>query len=215
MDLLIDGIKRFKEEAQHISEEFPFLNLVYVDNLPCLKGIITLFDEKGEVVDEYEILIKAIAEYPNKFPKIFELGGKIPHNIDWHIYSDGSCCIASPPEERLACVEKYTLVEFIKKHVLPYFFNQTFRRENGYFLKERSHGDKGWVEFFFETLKTNNIKNVITALEFILSKKNIDRTALCFCGSGEKFRKCHRESFKVLKKLPDEDLIYYINKLKF
>lgn len=214
MDPLIDGNKRFKEEALRISEEFPFLNLVYVDDLPCLKGSIKLQDEKGDVIDEYEVLIKSKAEYPNEFPKVFEIGGKIPNNIDWHIYSDGSCCIASPPEEKLACIDQYTLDEFIRKHVLPYFFNQTFRRENGYFLKERSHGDKGWIEFFFETLQTKNITNVLITLELILSKKVIDRTALCFCGSRKKFRKCHRESLKVLQKLPDEDLFFYINRLK-
>lgn len=214
MDTILDGIKKFEMETLHACEGFPSLNLIYEEEIPCLKGIVKLVDKDENVIDEYKILIMPTINYPNLFPKVFELGGKIPKNTDWHTYSDGSCCIASPPEEKLFCIEGIDLYKFIQDHVLPYFFNQTFRRENGYFLNERSHGDLGWIEFFFETLKTKSIVNVISVLEIILNKKTFDRTAKCFCGSGEKYRKCHRKPFENLKKLPDEDINLYLQKLR-
>lgn len=214
MDFLNEKIDIFELESDYVCIQFPNLKLEHQNNVPYLTGFILLRDNEGAIIDEYQISIEFNAFYPKKFPNVFELGGKIPKNIDWHIYNDGSCCIASPPEETLACIEGITLVKFIKNHLLPYLYNQTFRRQNGYFLNERSHGNKGWLEFFFEILHTNRITNVIIALEYIVNKFHIDRRSLCFCGSNIKYRKCHRNAITTLEKLPIEDIRWYIHILK-
>ncbi len=214
MDSSTIGHVAFELDSQQVLADYPNLKMIYDSEVPCLTGIISLSDEAGKVIDTYEILIKSSSNYPTSFPEVFELGGKIPKNIDWHIYSNGSCCIASPPEESLACIDGIDVSIFIKKHIFPYFYNQTFRRENGYFLNERSHGDLGWLEFFFEKLNTKNINIVIRALTLLSKEKKIDRTARCFCGSGKKFRKCHREAFNILARLPADEIKIYLHKLQ-
>lgn len=213
MGATLTGHDLFKVEIAAMREQFPLLNFIFLDGIPCLKGVVELKDPEKKIVDTYEILIKSIESYPNKFPQVFELGGKFPKNVDWHVFPDLSCCLASPPEETLICIDGINLNSFIEKHVIPYFFNQTFRRENGYFLNERAHGDLGWIEFFYEILRTKDINHVIKTLELILSGVKIERTAMCICGSKKKYRNCHRDAIHLLRKLPKDDIAQYYQKL--
>ncbi|RKS03588.1 SEC-C domain-containing protein [Flavobacterium sp. 102] len=210
----MEGYKIFEEESALVIKEFSKLTLLFDNNIPFLRGMFDLIGQDGSLEDSYEIEIRAGINYPNEFPELFEIGGKIPKNIDWHIYAEGNCCICSPPEEKIICYDGIDLIKFIKSQVQPYLFNQTFRRKNGYFLKERSHGALGWIEFFYEILKTKNISNIIMALNMVMSKQEPDRTALCFCGSKKKYRHCHRDAFRELAKLEEAGLNYYITELK-
>ena len=107
-----------------------------------------------------------------------------------------------------------SLLSFIDNQVKNYFYSQIFRNQNGYFLKERSHGSKGWIEFFEETFMTNNIFNIEFGLHQIIEGKKIDRVSLCFCGSGKKYRKCHKKSYDVLSKLSLENINYFLHALR-
>ncbi|MDR6940846.1 hypothetical protein J2W55_000674 [Mucilaginibacter pocheonensis] len=115
-------------------------------------------DINGEILDTYQLEIHSTDQYPSVFPWVFETGGKLPVNIDWHVYDDtGRCCIKVPPEEEVICKKGITLHAFIKDELTPYLFNQTFRRENGYYINERSHGVKGLIEYYCEKLKCNDL----------------------------------------------------------
>lgn len=146
---------------------------------------------------------------------VYEIGGRLPINIDWHVYeSDGHCCIKAFPEEVLICKSGITLESFIEEQLRPYFYNQKHREVNGFFLNERSHGVKGNVEFFEEVFKTKNIQIIISGLEFIQLRKEPNRVQTCFCGSGKKYRKCHQKTYRTLHLFSDEELKFWINFLK-
>jgi hypothetical protein len=205
----------FVDEAKVVIEKYPTLEYVLRSGTPILFGIIELKSPAGDVIDIYEIEIHYRDGYPYRFPMVFEVGGKIPKNVDWHIFENiGNCCIKVFPEEILICKSGITLTKFIEEQVVPYFYNQTFRRENGYFLKERAHGIQGWLEFFADTLKTRNIVNMVHALELVLKRPEFHRTSYCFCGSGKKYRKCHKEAYETLSYFSNNDLAYYIDELK-
>jgi len=95
--------------------------------------------------------------------------------------------------------------------VTPYFFNQRYREDYGYFLKERSHGDKGNVEFFTEIFKTDDLLLVANGLNFIKQRNELNRVSKCFCGSGQKYRKCHQEAFRTLDAFSEQELELFIN----
>jgi len=201
-----NGYDNFKNQIAEAIDYFPGLTSFAKDGVPGLTGELRLIDVDGNHVDIYTIEILATETFPSSFPFLFEVGGKIPKNYDWHVYeTDGHCCLKTAPEEILACKKGITLNSFIEEEVKPYLFNQTFRRLNGYFYQERSHGFLGSVEYFQEVFKTENLNLIKNGLLFISRRKTPSRTAMCFCGSGKKYRKCHRGAFKKLSVLSDDD----------
>lgn len=206
------GFITFKIEATSIQNEYP--KLLYTESeegLPSIHGELELIDESGFFVDSYFIRIEPTKEYPFSFPRVFETQGRIPINIDWHIYTDGHCCIKAIPEEIYICRKGITLVQFINKQVVPFFFSQKFRELHGYFLNERSHVNRGNLEFFKEIFQTNNLATIKTAIELNISKLEPSKADKCFCGNGRKYRKCHRSSFRFLNTYTKVELKYFLS----
>jgi hypothetical protein len=202
-----EGIALFKQEARQIAEYSPELHYSESDiGLPIISGELLLTDEEGLFIDSYSIRIQPIPEYPYKFPHVFEVGGRIPNNIDWHVFSDGHCCIKSPPEESLLCKKGITLIAFIEKQLKPYFFNQKYRELNGFFLHERSHGEKGNIEFFEDLLQTKDLKSIEKILFSICYEREPKSNSKCLCGNRRKFKKCHRRAYRKLKYIPIHEL---------
>lgn len=211
----MNGYKIFEVQATDVIEKYKDLSFKIEEGIPCVFGSINLLDEDGSIEDTYKIEIKAVIDYPSCFPLLFETGDRIPKNVDWHIFEKtGNCCITSPPEEFIICNSGLNLLQFIDNQVVSYFYSQIFRNQNGYFLKERSHGNKGWIEFFEETFMTKNIFNIEFGLIQRLEGNKIDRVSECFCGSGKKYRKCHKKSYDTLSKLTDNNVRLFIDCLR-
>jgi len=193
------NIAIFHAEALKILSKYPKLEILRKDNTVFLSGELDLIDDAGILQDSYFIEIHPTENYPFQFPYLYEKGDKIPLNIDWHVYNDGHCCIKTMPEEWLTCKNGINLDYFILSEVIPYLFNQTFRRLNGYFLNERSHGILGEIEFFQELFATKSLSKIITWLNFVMTNREPNRVSDCFCGSKIRYRLCHREAFRKLK----------------
>lgn len=212
-----DGYQIFKNEAEFIQDKYPGLKLGADDKseAPCISGIIYLEDERGSLIDSYKIKIVATTEYPSRFPHIFETDGRIPINIDWHVYpNDGHFCISSIPEEILICKNGISLNSFIENQVKPYLFNQKYREIHGFFLKERPHGNKGNIQFFSDAFKTNELTAIAKGLIFIKQRKEPNRVSQCFCGSRQKYRKCHRETYRILSAFSNDELTTFIEMVR-
>jgi len=207
----------FEQQARLLPGRFPELALVFKDGKPVVEGYIILRDVTGIEIDRYQVCIEATNGYPYRFPKTFETGGRIPPSIEWHKFpEDGSCCLASPPAEIQACRMGLQLLDFIELHLTPYFFNQKFRELNGYFKDECPHGLPATINYFSELLDTESHSIIIKALRLAQGPYLPDRTSKCFCDSGKKYRKCHRERFLKLKEyIPKkEDIAFFIKCLE-
>lgn len=212
--LMYKGLEIFQDESVNIHECFHGLNMdtCLQHEHPTISGFLQLVDvSDGTVIDRYNIRIVAVPEYPLRFPHVYEIGGRIPKNIDWHVFpNDGRCCLATIPEEILTCKKGVNLLGFIEKIVTPYFFSQRYREDHGFFLKERAHGDKGNIEFFAEIFKTNDLLLIANGLNFIKKRKEPNRVSSCFCGKDQKYRKCHQEAFRTLSAFSDQELELFI-----
>lgn len=196
-------------EAQKI---FPNLKQVEVNGKIILRGVLSIVDKEGKHWEDYEIEIHCTENFPKEFPRLFEVSGKIPRIADWHVYEDtGSCCTKIPPEEIFRCQKGITVAEYIKEEVLPYFFNQTHRRVEGYYINgEYSHGGNGLLEYYSKELKTGcDYNKTLELIRFIATQDKPHRTSYCFCGKKEKFRHCHKGTFEKLKNLGFEILKYH------
>jgi hypothetical protein len=208
MGLLENGYVAFQDEALTIAENYSKLAFEIPESgVPCVKGNLDLVDEYGSILDTYGIRIDASEHYPKRFPFLFETEGRIPKNYDWHVFeNDGHCCICTIPNELLKCKKGINLLHFIENEVKPYLYNQTHRRLRGYFLNETAHGEAGEFQEYYTLFKTKDLKRIIDYLLFISQKKVPGRTHICFCGSKEKYRHCHRDAYNTFSILDEGDL---------
>lgn len=202
---------QFRIDADTAQDFYPLLKLIDT-GIPELSGTIVLKDNWGQELDQYKLRILATPGYPYLFPYVFEIGGKIPVNADWHVYeSDGHLCLCTTTNEFIKTMNGLSLKDFIKNELEPYLFNQTYRRKEGFFLNEMPHGDAGQLVSLKNYFKTNDIGKIKQFLLMAKADYKMGRTDFCFCGSGIKYRHCHREIFKTFKDLGEIKLNVLLN----
>lgn len=194
------GYNNFIVQLDGVVTQYPSLCRSSIGKKDILRGWLSVVDNEGKHWEDYEVEIHASEHFPYEFPVLYEISNKIPKIGDWHIYEDTlSCCIKVLPEEIARCKEGITIVEFIQEEVMPYLFNQTHRRKEGYYVNgEYSHGPLGIFEYYSSVLKTTDWKEVVLLLDSIAKAERPIRTAPCFCGKRIKFRQCHKDAFDNL-----------------
>lgn len=196
----------FRTHAEEVLPNYNGLSLAdNKEGVPELSGVISL-EQSGVIVDSYSIRIVPTKDYPLWFPNVFETENRIPCNTDWHVHKDSHFCLCTVPEEMLKCKKGYALTQFIEHEVKPFLYNQTHRRKYGYFINERSHGFKGELEYYRDVLHLNDVVDIARFFRFVLQRKEPGRTAICFCGSGMKYRKCHKDAYRMFSGLDDDEL---------
>lgn len=209
----MNGIDIFREECGAISATFPDLVFHEEQGMPVITGKI-LLKEQEMFIDAYEVRITPTPDYPNRFPLVFETGGRLPLNIDWHVFPDGHCCIKSYSEEIYMCRQGISLQDFIGGQLVPYFFNQKCRELNGFFLQERKHGDAGNLQFFEEIFQTSDLGIIGRGLLTLWENGIPNRVSECFCGSGKKYRKCHKDALLKMSVFSRSDLEIFLTIIK-
>lgn len=198
----------FAHQLDEAIAKYPKLLKSHAGTTTILKGSIDIVDSNGKHWDSYDIEIHPTADFPSRFPTLFEKGKKIPKNADWHINGDGSCCVAVLPHEIIACTQGISVLRYIEEFVIPFLANQTYRRYQGEFANgEYSHGIKGIVEYYQNLLQIENIQTLISLLDWIIKNPKPSRTNTCFCGSRKKFRYCHRDAYTKIALIGKNSLI--------
>ena len=151
-------------------------------------------------IAEYQIEITFDPTYPDIEPMVFEVGNAIPHHMDYHINSNGSCCI---------CIWEIWIATAIDKSVQEYFHGPLKNFFLGQHLKkttskwpfgEERHGKQGLIDAFTDLLGCERNENKIRCLLRTLSKDWPRGHWDCPCGSGLIIRKCCAKKLSDLSK---------------
>lgn len=166
--------------------------LIYDENLNQFRGYLEV-DEN----DVYKIEID-LNPFPDSFPLVKEIGERIPHLSDRHIYDSGYCCFTTKANENILLKSKVkTIPFFINEIVVPYFLNQSYYEITGeYKHGEYSHGVSGTIEGYGDILRVKNVWIIYNMLLARSNNYNIGVNDKCYCGSRKKIKKCHRMSYK-------------------
>lgn len=183
--------KAFNEQLDSFIKEYPNFQKKTDSDDPYLKGILDIPDDEGIVAGSFSVEIHPTSDFPHAVPILYEVGGEIPCEADWHKYSDGSCCLTVHAKERLICKNGITLVWFVENMAIPYFANQLYKKQTGKYLQEYSHGDKGIREFYEDLFHSRDHNVWLRCLENSFGRSNNDRNGKCYCNSGKKYKKCH------------------------
>ena len=167
-----------------------------------------------------DFLIKIVFpnNYPDELPRVYETGNRIKiKDANTHFYKDGSACLFFPTERYLHFPKDkvFQLDKFLDGPVKSFFFSQLYYiYHNKWPFGQRSHDEKGLLEFYGEKLDIPcDQKSISQALSYLL-KPRIKGHWFCPCGN-EKLRKCHVEKFRHLSdNIPKEVIRQDINLLE-
>ena len=148
-------MSNFEKDINIVLQKFPLLK--YYDTENTLRGEIELLTESGKYIDIFSVEIIIEKCFPNCFPKVLEIGGKIPREVARHIMPKTNyLCLAVEIEEIFLCKNGITLIWFIDKVLVPRLCEE-FRVNNGQkYQKEYSHDFGGTWEFLFKKLNIDN-----------------------------------------------------------
>lgn len=181
----------FVSQLKEVCVAYPHLRIKETAGRKILKGAIKIENSEKTDSKSYLIEIHWADGFPYKFPILYEVGGDIPCEPDWHKYSSEACCITVDYDENLKCRNGITVSYFVKTEVIPYLANQWHKQVTGNFKAEYSHGEKARFEFL---------------LDFAFGNRKIDigRNDKCFCGSNKKYKKCHSDIIEGMRKIGKE-----------
>lgn len=197
----------FDADIKATLKRYPALGIVKHGKERYLKGIFDICNKEKECLGSFAIEIKGSIGYPFEFPVAYEVGGDIPAEPDFHKYQDNSLCIDVRASEIMKCHSGITIVRFIENELIPFLANQLYRKEVGQYLNEYSHGISGIREFYCELFKTDEVSLWIRCVKHAFSPKEISRNDICYCGSGIKYKKCHKQTDEKLKQVGKEQIL--------
>lgn len=139
----------------------------------------------------YDLLISFPLEYPNDLPILYEIGGRIKQDANWHRNSDFSCCIGTWVGEMMKYQGEVRFLDWMNRSVYPYLSNQLHKERHGHYANgEYAHDFEGIVQFYREWWNLD-LDGIIKRLKLITETEPHTTNERCFCGSGTLYRKCH------------------------
>ncbi len=209
----------FEKHFAEVEYRFPKLSYRYNKkyNRWHVDGELDICDNVGDYWGTFKIAIFVPQNYPYCIPIVKEVSEIIPRDVDWHINTEGICCIDITHRLIAMSVKGISIVNFITEKVYPFFANQLYRIQvNNYAGKEYAHAFNGVKQFYREELLLNE-RAAIIVLNALIESKRLKRNAPCLCGSGIKMKNCHLFALELLKtvgtKQLHEDLAAFIKGL--
>lgn len=188
----------FENELPIVCKTYPSLCVKGTDGHKYLKGILDINDGDGNYYGSFSIEIRCSERYPYRFPILYEVGGDIPCDVDWHKYQDCSLCLDVEQSEILRCRNGISLLDFIDGIAIPHLANQLHKKIHGEYVDEYKHGVNGVREFYTKLLGTTDTSIWVKSAHSIFVGPPKGRNEACYYGSGIKYKHCHLDADKKL-----------------
>lgn len=194
-----------RDEILHISNLFSNTSCIEIEKGILFKGslLINKVHKDFPVYKKFELKIIIPNEIKLELPLVWEIGNQVDSAYS-HRYTDGRLCLATDSEMKIDFIKGMTLVEWVDKYVISYFYSyEYFQRFGEYPFGERSHGPMGTLEFYLSLFSLKDIASTYRFMSRLIAFQYRGHSQ-CICGSGLKTRDCHG---KILLSLAKNDLI--------
>ena len=211
LSLYENRFELFNKELENIKDDYPNLHFRNTIDGLVLEGEVkfdlTCNDVGERIKDSYLVQIILSKDYPDKPPKVKEVGGKIAKNF----HKNGEqLCLDVPSRVHLIFKEKSTLRHFIKELLEPYLYSHSYwKKHNGKMpFGDRSHYGDGIVEHYEDLFNITGRDLVLNFLDLLVNR-HYKQSMPCPCGSNRKIKKCHGKKFlRVCNGVPVEIIKY-------
>jgi len=151
---------------------------------------------------KYRIAIVLADSDNSPYPKLYEIGGRIPCEPDRHINNDQVACLHIKGEEYKEIREgEYAFKKYIDYLVIPFLYAQEFYEMYSFYpWGEYSHGAAGISE---ANGSSYNCKYPMIKA-YIKKSGKIKSSVLCPCGSKKPFLECHKDIYEGILKLRED-----------
>ena len=193
-----------KADIENALSAFPGLKMKDESGVLGIVGEIELIDPLSQVPFEtFSVELYYPPGYPLCFPKVIETGGKIERIPDRHINigDNNTLCLAVGPEEKLLCRFRINTTRFIKDVLLPRLAEEYEVNNGGKYAREYSHGANGVWEYYFKKTDTRDTRLVLRLIDCTIKSSEPKGSEGCICGSGLKYKKCHKSVINELSHL--------------
>jgi hypothetical protein len=156
-------------------------------------------DHNGVRLDSFEVSIDLSPLEHGLLPSVQETGGRIPREGKRHINHDGTACICLPQDYFARNPGRFNIIQFFDGPVRDYFIGQALvERGDPWPFGEWNHdidGTKQWLESFMRSLRRDQLERC----RYLIGLKKLKGHHRCFCGSGQRIRKCHLLLVKYMR----------------
>lgn len=191
----------WKSDVDAALVHYPKLRIEGGLSARTLVGIIDVVDKDEDFpIGSFEVKIQYPPAYPKRLPRVWEIGGRIPHDINRHLFpKDWNMCFMFPAEEEAYCWTGISTLRFLNQVLVPRLADEYNVSSGGKYRSEYSHDptEAAWqfYEKKFNTVDKSVIERLLQALTCGSLPKGFEA---CPCGSGLKFKKCHRLAVQPL-----------------
>ncbi len=193
-----------EEIRSELASGFPSLHLFEQPGQdPEVRGTFEVRGEAESVLDTFLVRIQIPPDYPRSLPVVWEVGVRIPCLQGRHIESDGKACVLLPDERWRTFPIGASFSEYLRGPLHSFFLSQVaFELTGEWPFGEWEHGGHGIVQFYQETLGTNDPITIALFLES-LSKGRFEPLRSCFCGSGNRLATCCKKKWLDVRQKVD------------
>lgn len=149
--------------------------------------------EEGPIIeDAYDLIITVSEWYPDDLPVIEETGGRIPRDLDHHVFPDRSLCLGSPLRLHDIALSTPELTDYAKKALVPYLYAISYWEDTGerFLFGELDHNAEGVLADFGQVLGLDDPDRIGKALHLLAMKKRKANKHPCPCGCGDRLGVC-------------------------
>ena len=165
-------------------------------------------------VDTFQIRIELSTPGELRPPSVYETAGRIPRELNRHVFSDGRLCLYCPAVYWLHGYDKKPLDAFLEGPVRNFFLFQC-AREHGVAWPhgELSHAAIGFLEFYSDLFRTSG-EEAYRLLSLVV-KQTLRPSAPCPCSRSERrpIADCHPELLNVAARVPRAQLTHAVGKI--
>lgn len=161
------------------------------------------YDGGPPIHDAYRLRIDVPLSFPGDVPLVQELDGRIPRDIDHHVFpTSGDLCLGSPLRLQLVARAANDLVDFIWRGVVPYLYAASYREQTGgsYPFGELAHGRDGLLDDYAQIFGLATPEQAERALRLLAMKRRLANKQPCPCGCGKRLGVCQfNETIRALR----------------
>lgn len=151
-----------------------------------------LSEDGAELHQSYELEIRVPRGFPEDLPRVTETGGKIPRDLDHHVFPDGTLCLGSPLRLLKLVITRPDLVGWTRNCLVPYLHAMSHKLAHGgsFLFGELGHDRQGIIDDYMELLGLKERDQVIRTLELLGMKRREANKAVCPCGCRRRLGRC-------------------------
>ncbi|MDD9921474.1 MAG: hypothetical protein OXQ92_04205 [Boseongicola sp.] len=190
-----------------IAFDQPDLNIIELsDDKVEISGRLFVMPKSPEnqplgALDQFEVRIVIPIGFPAIEPLVFETGGRIERELDYHVKPNGSCCYSVWPAW-LADAKDQSISEVVSGPIMD-FFRWQYVRLNGIdaatAIGERQHYISGLLDAYAEVLDCSPTQKSVSSHLKVLRRKWLRSRWRCPCGSRKKIGVCCETNLRKIK----------------